>query len=466
MGAGTRRPILIATAAVVLAGCASSRPVVVGDAAPTRATAGGSTESSPIEVSSSTGGIPVATTLVPPSPADSTVPTADTGTATGAAATAVPPATAPTTSLAEVTTLPVATTAPPPPPDPLPAVAQLATVGVAFQQVTKLPMPVAIAWRTGDPVPYVAGQKGEVWRVDEATGTNEQVLDFTSRVTPFADGSERGLLGLTFGPDGRMYLDFTDLNSDTQVVSMAMSGNAPDPATELTVLTVDQPDNGFGHRAGTIAFDRAGHLFVALGDGAGSNGLDAQDPQKLLGTILRIVPNAGAPGYTVPADNPFVDGTRGILPEKWVYGLRNPWRFSIDDATGDMWIGDVGKDSVEEIDLVPAGQSGLNFGWYYYEGTRRRAPGAPDDVVAPVWTFPHPTGQAVIAGAVYRGSAIPALRGAFIVGDITGKMWAVGIDAVQDLPIHLNGIDAFGVDPTGELWVLGFYGQVGRLVPA
>ena len=311
----------------------------------------------------------------------------------------------------------------------------------------------------------MAGQKGTVWRIDEATGTNDVVLDLTGRVTPFADGSERGLLGLTFGPDGRMYLDFTDLANDTHVVSMAMNGTIPDPATEWEVLFVDQPNNGLGHKAGTLNFDAAGHLFVALGDGGGSNGRDAQDPQKLLGTILRITPNADGPGYTIPPDNPFA-ADPAIRPEKYVYGFRNPWRFSIDSATGDMWVGDVGNSTIEEVDLVPAGRSGMNYGWYWFEGTRQRAGGAPDGLEPPVWEYTHDTGVAVIAGVVYRGNAIPALRGSLLVGDITGVLWALGADGTQRLPARFKGVAGFGTDPTGEVWMVSIWGAVGRLVPA
>jgi glucose/arabinose dehydrogenase len=332
---------------------------------------------------------------------------------------------------------------------------------LAVVDVANLEHPLAFAWRPGDDATYIADQVGLVYRLDPA-GNAEVVLDLKARVTPFESGSERGLLGLTFGPDGRMYLDFTDQQSDTHVVSMAMAGSAPDPATEWEILFIDQP--GFGHKAGTLDFDTAGNLYIASGDGAGSNGRDAQDPAKLLGAILRVKPNADGPGYTVPPDNPFANDP-AIRPEKWVYGLRNPWRFTIDDETGEMWLGDVGKDEIEEVDRVPAGVSGVNFGWYWYEGSERRKAGAPEGVVPPVWEYSHQVGVSVIAGHVYRGAAIPALRGAFVFGDLTGIMWAFGADGVQTLPVRFTSLVAFGEGPDGELWLASHFGRVARLVP-
>jgi glucose/arabinose dehydrogenase len=394
----------------------------------------------------------IAPITVPPPPTEPPVTTVD-----PAAAPTVAPQTVPET-------VPPTTVPPPPPPDPLPPIAQLEQVGLAIQPVTTLDTPIAIAWRPGDPAPYIAGQKGQVWRVDPATGASELVFDLTGRVTDFADGSERGLLGLTFGPDGRMFLNFTDQLNDTNIISMAMNGNAPDPASEWAVLFIDQPNNGLGHKAGTIDFDASGHLFVAMGDGGGSNGRDAQDPQKLLGTILRIIPKADGPGYDIPPDNPFV-GHPEILPEKWVYGFRNPWRFSIDDETGDIWLGDVGNTEIEEVDVIPAGTSGTNYGWYYFEGTRQRHSDGPPDMVPPVWEYTHEVGVSVIAGAVYRGSAIPGLRGSFVFGDLTGIFWAFGADGVQRLPIKFRGLAGFGEEPgTGELWIVSIWGDVSRIV--
>lgn len=354
------------------------------------------------------------------------------------------------------------TTAPPPPPDPLPLLSQLTTVGVATEKVARLVHPLAMAWNPADGSLYIAGQDGQIWRFDEA-GQPVVVLDIAERITPFAEGSERGLLGIAFGPDGRIYLDFTDVGNDTNVVSMAMNGIYPNPADERLVLYVEQP--GLGHNGGTLLFDRAGNLYIAMGDGGGSNGRDAQDPSKLLGAILRVRPKADGPGYDIPPDNPFANDPV-IRPEKWVFGFRNPWRFSIDEPTGDMWMGDVGNSQWEEIDRVPLGGQGANYGWYWFEGTHRRHSGAPEGVVPPVWEWSHDVGIASIGGYVYRGTAIPALRGAYVFGDLNGTVWALGADGVQRLPIRLKGLDGFGMDPAGELWMTSLYGDVVRIVPA
>lgn len=407
--------------------------------------------SSDADVVANDAGRIVPVTMQPPvQTSDGGVPTTVPGVDTSMSPTTAPPETTPPTTVATTTTVP---------PDPLPPIAQIEQVPVALQPVTELEIPVAVTWRPGDPAAYIIGQSGYVWRVDE-TGAAEVVLDFTARVTPFADGSERGLLGVAFGPDGRIFLNFTDLSNNTNVVSMAMNGVYPDPATERQVLFVEQP--GLGHNGGTLAFDDAGNLYVAMGDGGGSNGLDAQDPTKLLGTILRIRPLADAPGYEIPPDNPFV-GHPEIRPEKWVFGFRNPWKFSIDDDTGDLWLGDVGNSSWEEIDQVTPAHAGMNFGWYWFEGTHQRRQGAPPDVVPPVWEYSHDVGVAVIGGLVYRGTALPGLRGAYVFGDITGILWALGSDGVHRLPVSFRGVAGFGEDPNGEIWLVSIWGDVARL---
>ena len=434
MGARSRVQVLVA-ALVVTAGvsCGGRDPGV---------SIGAVTGGAPTAPAGAAGAAPAPTSVAPvPDPA------APVETTTTAPPPPPPPPSAPPTTL---------------PPDPLPPVAQIAGASIAVQHVVDLEIPVAITWRPGDPDPYIVGQSGYVWHLD-AAGVPTVVLDLTARVTPFAEGSERGLLGIAFGPDDRMYLNFTDLQNNTNVVSMAMSGLVPDPATEWAVLFVEQP--GLGHKGGTLAFDRGGNLYVALGDGGGSNGLDAQDPGKLLGTILRIRPKPDGPGYDIPADNPFV-GHPEIRPEKYVYGYRNPWKFSIDDDTGDLWLGDVGNSAWEEVDHVPPALAGANFGWYWYEATHQRRDGAPEGLAPPVWEYGHDVGVAVIGGLVYRGSAIPALRGSYLFGDITGILWALGVDGAQRLPDDLRGVAGFGEDPNGEVWMVSIWGAVARLVPA
>ena len=254
----------------------------------------------------------------------------------------------------------VATTATPTtttlPPKPLPPVEQLSAIELETNLVTSLVRPVAVAWRPGDPAMYVAGLGGEVWRVQDGIKDPDLVLDLRERVS---EGAERGLLGLAFDPrDGRIYANYTDLGGHTHVRSWQLTDGYAELGSERLVLQQDQP--GPGHNGGHLVFDADGTLYISLGDGGGSSGRDAQDLSVLHGSILRITPNLDVAGYEVPDDNPFV-GVDGVRPEIYAYGLRNPWRFSLDRSTGDLWIGDVGNESLEEIDYLPPDQAGGRF---------------------------------------------------------------------------------------------------------
>lgn len=324
----------------------------------------------------------------------------------------------------------------------------------------------AMAWRSGDRGLYLTTQDGTVRRVIKRRIQKRPVLDLRAKVTKLQPGSERGLLGIAFDPvDGRMFVHYTDrANDDTHIDSYVVRNGTALPRSRRQVAVVQQP--GVGHNGGQLAFDADGNLLVGLGDGGGSNGRDAQDMQTLLGAIIRITPHRDRPGYGIPKDNPFV-GRRGVRPEIWAKGLRNPWRFSIDDETGDLWLGDVGQDDVEEIDRIPAGRSGLNFGWYYFEGSRRRHHDAPAKVVAPVFEYPHEVGSAVIGGYVYRGGAIPKLAGAYIFADLGGIVWALGANGAVQLPVTIPGaVTSLGEGPDGELYVLTLHAGAFRLVPA
>lgn len=241
---------------------------------------------------------------------------------------------------------------------------------------------------------------------------------------------------------------------------------APDAASVWDVLVVEQP--GVGHKGGGMSFDADGALYLALGDGGGSDGRDAQDYTKLLGGIVRIVPNTTGPGYTNPADNPWPsDATR--RPELWAKGLRNPWGFWRDPVTGDLWMGDVGNNTVEEVDRIPAAMAGANLGWYFIEGDQVNHDGAPPDALAPIFTYRHDEiGPAVIGGRIYRGDAIPSLRGAYVFADMAGRVMAIGAgDETVTLTVSLPGvvITGFGEGPDGELYVLTLQGGVLKIVP-
>lgn len=351
----------------------------------------------------------------------------------------------------------------------MPPKAQFASVGLRAEMAIDLPDLTGIVWNQTEDAYYAIGQEGTVYRIDRDLANADVVLDLTAEVTELLPGSERGMLGIAFDPrDGRMFLYFTDRGDDTNVVSMVMSGGRPDPSTRRLVLFVEQP--GLGHKAGDLQFDRAGNLFLAIGDGGGSRGRDAQDGSKLLGKILRILPKLDGEGYDVPTDNPFV-GSSDIRPEIWATGLRNPWQFRLDEPTGVMYIGDVGENDVEELDMIPAGTSGQNFGWYWFEGSTDRGtverPPEGVELTGPIYEYPHSVGPAVIGGQIYYGSAIPELRGAYFFGDMTGSTFAMGIDGTEQLDLRIFGVvTTFAETPDGELLATTLQSGIMRILPA
>jgi glucose/arabinose dehydrogenase len=359
------------------------------------------------------------------------------------------------------------------------------TTTIELRKVGQLTDGTAIAARPHDTSVYIAEQGGDI-RVLRGGRLRGTVLDLTDVVSQ--DGGERGLLGLAFSPDGRqLYTDYTDRNGDTQVVEFAMREQGgreqPDPASRRTVLSVAQPQPN--HNGGQLAFGPDGYLYIALGDGGAAGdvgpghapGGNAQSLATLLGKILRIdpTPSAGAT-YTVPADNPFV-GRSGARGEIWAYGVRNPWRFSFDTATGDLWIGDVGQGEWEEVDRAPAASGrnagrGDNFGWNRVEGTHSYEGGvAPPGTVEPVFEVSHDDGAcSVIGGYVYRGRAIPDLRGTYLFTDYCrGELRGLvprgeGDVRAVDLGASADQVSAFGQRDDGELFVLSQSSGLYRIV--
>jgi glucose/arabinose dehydrogenase len=350
-------------------------------------------------------------------------------------------------------------------PVPPPPAAPLADLKLALKRFVDLPLLTSMAVNPADDSLYFASQTGEIWRVSQGKPT--LALDLTAEVSPYEAGSERGLLGIQFSPaDGRLFVYYTDHDVDSQLVSYAVapSGRAR-PRSRWKVLFVEQP--GLGHKGGGIAFEPNGTLYLALGDGGGSNGRDAQDYTKLLGGIVRIIPKTNGPGYRIPKDNPY-RGDDSTRPEIWAKGLREPWGFWRDPVTGDLWTADVGENSMEEIDHLPAGAADLNLGWYFVEGTQVNHEGAPKDAVAPVFAYEHSSiGPAAIGGRVYRGSAIRKLRGAYVFADMSGPFLAIGArNKNVRLDLERSGIvTGFGVLPDGELIVLTHQDGAFRLVP-
>ncbi len=291
-------------------------------------------------------------------------------------------------------------------------------------------------------------------------------LNITDRV--FSAASEQGLLGLAFHPryeeNGLFFVNYIDANENTVIARFHVSSdpNLADPSSEVQVLYIRQPF--WNHNGGVLAFGPDGYLYLGLGDG-GSGG----DPQgngqslnTLLGKILRIDVDNGNP-YTIPPGNPFGS-------EIWAYGLRNPWRFSFDARTGNLYIGDVGQGEWEEIDVAPAGVGGLNFGWNYREGGHpyKGQPPAGVQLVEPIAEYSHGEGCSVTGGAVYRGTVLPAWQGIYLYGDYcSGLIWgllpgAPGRNA-QILFDTLFNISTFGQDEAGEIYLANYNGEVYRL---
>lgn len=288
---------------------------------------------------------------------------------------------------------------------------------------------------------FVLEQAGTVRVVRDGALVDRPFLDIHDRV---ASGGERGLLGLAFHPDypkdPRFFVDYTNLDGNTVVASFVVDPNAPDVADQTSqtiLLTIDQPYPN--HNGGAVQFGPDGMLYIAMGDG-GSGGDPMGNGQRLdtlLAKILRIdVDHAAAgKGYSVPADNPFVS-TGNARPEIWLTGLRNPWRIRFDRATGDLWIGDVGQNAWEEVDVARAGTGGLDFGWNVMEGFHCFQPATGCDgsgLTQPVTEYGHEDGCAVIGGVVVRDERQAALDGGYLFGDAcSDRVWL--IDPASDGP--------------------------------
>ncbi len=320
---------------------------------------------------------------------------------------------------------------------------------------------------------FVVEQRGTVVAV-APDGATARWLDLQGRTR--AQG-ERGLLGLAFHPDfaanGRLFVHYSDRDGDTVLAELAADPGADvvDPATEVVLFTLDQPYGN--HNGGQVAFGPDGMLYLALGDGgSGGDPLGAgQDLGTPLGALLRFDVDADGPGtLSVPADNPFVD-VAGARPEIWAYGLRNPWRFSFDPRTGDLWIADVGQNAVEEVNLLRAdAPAGANFGWRVVEGDRCFDPPQgcdPERFVAPVATYTHASGwgRSITGGVVPYGDAAPSLAGRYVFGDfVSGRLFV--LDRTQDGYAASPWLDAgfavagFGLDEAADAYVADYGGGV------
>ena len=418
---------------------------------------------------------------LPPTPSPTPLASTSTADARAAASEALPsptlPATRgaesgtpePTAALVSPPTRAIASPAPTPPPALRTLRLESLEAGRAFRAPTNL-----IATRDGRAL--VTEQQGRIWAFSLAGLGGSAVTEFadlTDRVS--SRRSEEGLLGLALDPvdDGYMYVYYSAASPRRSVVSrfaLAKDGSRVEPGSELVILEVEQPNPN--HNGGQIAFGLDGYLYIGLGDGgaAGDPQGHGQDTSTLLGSILRIDvsrSSADAP-YAIPADNPFAQG--GGRAEIWAYGLRNPWRFSFDRETGELWTGDVGQNRWEEIDLI---QRGGNYGWNRLEGSHcfgARDGCDPTGTVLPVWEYSL-DGQpcSVIGGYVYRGSAIPWLQGAYVYGDycsgeVFGLRYADGavVDHKRLADTGLR-IMSFAEDGDEELYLLSQESGIYRL---
>jgi glucose/arabinose dehydrogenase len=342
-------------------------------------------------------------------------------------------------------------------------------------------LPVAIAQHPDSDDLYVVEKTGHVRALRSGLVFDPlDVLDVSDETDPV--GLEQGLLGLAFAPDGEhLYVNLTDEQGHTRVLEFAVVDGRADPATRREVLHVDQPLAN--HNGGSVTFGPNGHLYIGLGDGGGAGDPEytGQTTDELLGKMLRIDPRETADGapYAVPEDNPFVgeDAPEG-RPEIWAYGLRNPWKFSFDQETGDLWIADVGQSAWEEVNVQRADSAGgENYGWNHMEGFElyaRRPAGAvePEDHTPPIFVYPNGGGRCSITGGyVYRGEAIPWLQGAYVYGDwCEGRIrWLREVDgevvAEGDLGLTVPLLTSFGQDHDGELYAVSMLGPVFKLTP-
>ena len=360
-----------------------------------------------------------------------------------------------------------------PDPDPPDAPPELEAEIVA----SGLSNPLHLTAPPGDDRLFVVEQPGRIRIVRDGRLLEEPFLDITGKVE---SGGERGLLSVAFHPEfaqnGLFYVDYTEAGSgDTRVERYTVSASDPDradPASATPILSVAQPYAN--HNGGQLAFGPDGMLYVGLGDGGGAGDPDenGQDPSTLLGSLLRLDVDGGDP-YAAPDDNPLVGDPDG-RDEIWAYGLRNPWRYAFDPVDGLLYIADVGQRDREEVNAVDAARGGLNFGWDVLEGDACfEPPGGCDrtGLTGPVLVYGHDEGCSVTGGRVYRGDALPGLRGHYFYADLCAgwvrsfRLSGGDVTEAEEWPLgDLGSILSFGEDAAGELYVLSSNGNVYRLI--
>jgi glucose/arabinose dehydrogenase len=325
---------------------------------------------------------------------------------------------------------------------------------------------------------FIVEQKGRINIIETTPSVRSELfLDISSHID--SSSNEMGLLGLAFHPlfkeNGLFFVNYTTSNS-TVISSFNVDPNNPNianPASEKIILTFPQPYTN--HKGGKLAFGSSdNYLYLGVGDG-GSEGDPQGNGQKLntlLGKILRIDVNKKDAGlnYSMPPDNPFTGNSNGYREEIYAYGLRNPWRFSFDPLTGFLWVGDVGQDRIEEIDLV---NKGKNYGWNIMEGTQCYNPSTgcnTNGLELPVYEYSHSLGDAIIGGFVYHGKEFPVLQGAYIYGDYgSGSIWGLWYKegsspknfTLAKTNLHIS---SFGLDENNQLYITALDGKIYTLM--
>ena len=343
--------------------------------------------------------------------------------------------------------------------------ADLAAARVRLTPIASVSGAIALTTRTGDRTLYVAQQPGKLVAVRDGAVDPTPILDLTTKIQ---SGGERGFLGVAFSPDGKhLAVHYSGLQGQTVVEEYAVTDGARrsakvDPGSARQLFTIEQPQPN--HNGGQIAYGPDGLLYLGLGDGGGANDIgpghapqgNGQSFATYLAKILRIDPDDGRVAYCHT-------------------GLRNPWRFSFDRATGDLWIGDVGQSAWEEIDWLPDGTvCGANLGWPIKEGTHANRSAEAPGTIAPVFETSHIDGNcAIVGGYVYRGKKIPDLVGSYLFGDnCNPSIRALRIDdngvvtLERDLGIDATALSSFGEGNDGELYVLSLTGGLSRIDPA
>ena len=317
----------------------------------------------------------------------------------------------------------------------------------------------------------------------EKGGTIKIIKNGSVLPTPFlnistfvSSSGERGLLGLAFHPNyssnGYFYVNYTDTNGDTRIVRFGTNTSNPDladPTNRLIILTIAQPFSN--HNAGDLEFGPDGYLYIPMGDGGSANdpGNRSQNPQELLGKMLRIDVDGAAP-YAIPASNPFV-GNSAVLDEIWALGLRNPWRFSFDRLNGDIWIGDVGQNAWEEVSYQPAASTGgENYGWRCYEGNVPKnlsGCGPMSSYTFPVFVAGRSLATSITGGYVYRGTQYPGLVGKYVCCDfVSNNCWTIEPDGsggwISTLfnSTGISSCSTFGEAENGELYAASIGGTI------